>query len=69
VTDLRRTPPGVKGVGAVRRYQAFAEIRTFTGDAPEGGDAYDARDVITSLKPKIVLPLSLIHISEPTRPY
>lgn len=40
----------------VPRYQAFAEIRTFTGDAPEGGDAYDARDVITSLKPKIVLP-------------
>jgi len=37
----------------VRQYEAFAEIRTFVGAAPEGSDAYDARDVIASLESKI----------------
>jgi hypothetical protein len=40
----------------VRRFEAFAEIRTFKGPAPEGADAYDAQDVIASLGQKIVLP-------------
>ncbi|MEM7546979.1 MAG: hypothetical protein AAF367_15730 [Pseudomonadota bacterium] len=40
----------------VRRYEAFAEIRTFQGPRPVGDDSYDAREVIASLGPKITLP-------------
>lgn len=40
----------------VRRFEAHAEIRTFSGPVPEGEDAYDARDVIASLGSKITLP-------------
>lgn len=41
----------------VRRYEAFAVIQTFEGAKPaEEPDAYDAREVIANLGPKIVRP-------------
>ncbi len=46
----------------IRRFEAFAEIRTFAGPVPEategpdGPEVYDARDVIASLGQKIALP-------------
>lgn len=48
---------GTSNLRPVSRYEAFANILVFRGEKPdEDGEAYDARSVIQTLGPDIILP-------------
>ena len=40
----------------IKSYEAYASIKIYGGETPDADDAYDAREVIANLGPKIVRP-------------